>query len=335
MTYQASSLRAAGVAPAGLHDKLLLVDDDPGMIQVLGRVLAQYPRLRFATSGEDALQLAATDPPDLILLDAEMPGMSGFEVCATLKRDPRLANSTVIFVTGHTDARIEASVFELGAADFISKPVNPAVVCARVATHLRMRRMTVELERLARFDALTGVANRRVFDERLEGECARAVRHGHPLSLLMIDVDHFKRFNDHHGHPAGDACLREVAAMLACGAQRPDDLLARYGGEEFTLLLPQTGAAGAAAVARRVLAAMAKRALPHGNSPTAAHVTLSVGVAVLDDWHVDGRQPEPPQALLAAADRALYAAKAAGRASAWQLPLGRDASQPLVPSKAE
>jgi diguanylate cyclase (GGDEF)-like protein len=164
-----------------------------------------------------------------------------------------------------------------------------------------------ELERLATTDALTGLANRRRFDERLAEELQRARRHATSLALLLVDVDHFKRYNDRHGHPQGDRALHAVAAVLAQQARRPGELVARYGGEEFALLLPQADAANAHAVAERCREAMATLALAHGDSPTAAWVTLSIGAA---RW----RHDEDAAAFVARADAALYAAKAAGRA---------------------
>ena len=184
-------------------DNILLVDDDPGAIQVLGRILSGSGNLRFATSGEDGLRLARESAPDLILLDAEMPGMSGFQVCKALKADPALADVPVIFVTGHSASTFEVAGFELGAADFIAKPVVPPLFLARVKTQLRVKRTADEARRIATIDVLTGVANRRRFDESLSQEWRRARRSGSALALLMIDVDHFKRFTERHGHPAG------------------------------------------------------------------------------------------------------------------------------------
>jgi diguanylate cyclase (GGDEF)-like protein len=163
-----------------------------------------------------------------------------------------------------------------------------------------------ELRRLSETDALTGLPNRRVFDRHLDEEVARARRHDLPLALLAIDIDHFKRYNDCHGHPAGDAALQSVAAVLARQARRPSDLAARTGGEEFVLLLPHTNAEQALAQAERLIRAVDEAALPHGDSPIAGHLTLSVGAALLrPGWNAEG--------LKAAADAALYAAKQAGR----------------------
>ncbi|WP_232540170.1 diguanylate cyclase domain-containing protein [Azohydromonas aeria] len=309
-------------------DKILIVDDDPVMIRALGRILGDYPGRQFAMSGSSAIEQALADPPDLMLLDAQLPDLSGFAVCKRLKADARFSRMPVIFITGQGDRDTEAMVFELGACDFIAKPVNPLVLQARVATQLRMRRMTAELERLAHTDELTGLANRHVFDDRLSLECRRAAHGGQPLALVMVDVDHFKAYNDHYGHPAGDACLREIAAVLRGCMQRPGGLVARWGGEEFALLLPATDAAGCAAVVQRLLQALALRALPHARSACGPHVTASVGVACL----APGVHAPPDMAgqLLARADGALYAAKAQGRAQCWLVPPGQDRAELLV-----
>jgi PleD family two-component response regulator len=227
------------------RDRILLVDDDAGAIAMMGRALASLGELRFATSGADALRLARESAPDLILLDAEMPGMSGFQTCELLKAEPALADIPVIFVTSHSEPEFEVSGLDIGAADFIAKPINPPLLLARARTQLRVKHMADELRRLSTTDALTGIANRRRFDEVFMREWQRARREGESIALMMIDVDHFKRYNDHYGHPAGDACLKAVARAVAECAHRPADLAARYGGEEFALLLPHTPTAAA------------------------------------------------------------------------------------------
>jgi diguanylate cyclase (GGDEF)-like protein len=312
-----------------MSDSILLVDDDPGTIQLLSRILAGVGDLRFATSGMDALRLARSSVPDLMLLDAEMPGLSGYQVCEAFKADPLLADVAVIFVTSHDEARFQIAGFELGAVDFISKPVTAQLVLARVQAQLRVKRMADELRRIASVDFLTGVANRRRFDELLEQEWRRALRRGDPLGLLMIDVDHFKLFNDRYGHPAGDACLRSVAQALAGASARPADLVARYGGEEFTVLLPQTPRAGAEHVARCALQAVAALDIEHESSQTGQRVSVSVGVACFDDESANwvpasarSRLAEETRLrgayidLVRAADKAMYSAKHAGRARA-------------------
>jgi len=317
---------------ASMNDRILLVDDDPGTIQLLGRILSGLGELQFATSGADALRLAQASAPDLVLLDAEMPGLSGFQVCKALKSDPALAEVAVIFVTRHNEPAFEVSGFELGAADFITKPFTAQLVLARVKAQLRVKHMADELRRIATVDVLTGVANRRRFDELLDREWRRARRSGDPLSLLMIDVDHFKLFNDHYGHPAGDACLRAVAQALAGASTRPADLAARYGGEEFCILLPQTPRAGAEHVARSVLDAVEALGIAHAASPRGQQVTVSVGASCYDEdsasWKpasTESRYADDigvrsaPMDLVRAADKALYGAKRAGRARAWLL----------------
>jgi diguanylate cyclase (GGDEF)-like protein len=278
------------------------------------------------------LRLARDAAPDLMLLDAEMPGMTGFQVCEAFKADPALTDVAVIFVTKHHEPAFEVSGFELGAADFIAKPFTAQLVLARVNAQLRVKHMADELRRIATVDVLTGVANRRRFDAVLEQEWRRARRSGEALSLLMIDVDHFKLFNDHFGHPAGDACLRAVAQALVAASLRPADLVARYGGEEFTILLPQTPRDGAEHVARCVLQAVQALDIAHLASPSGPRVSVSVGVGCHDEvsasWTPASTESRFAEAagvqstamdLVRAADKAMYCAKHAGRARAWLL----------------
>lgn len=331
------------------HD-ILLVDDDPGAIQLMGRILAGVGKLRFATNGRDALRLASEAAPDLILLDAEMPGLSGFEVLGALKADPALADVPVIFVTSHAEPDFEVAGLELGAADFIAKPVHAPLLLTRVKTQLRLKHLADALRRVAMTDSLTGLANRRSLDEALAREWRLARRNGHALALLMIDVDHFKQFNDCYGHPAGDACLEAVARAAVGVSMRPTDLVARIGGEEFVMLLPHTPREGAGFMAQRVLEAVGALAIEHANSPSAGHVTVSIGVACYDeasgcwvepsgDSGFASRLPNPCSManLMRAADLALYAAKHGGRAQAWLLDIADiDAptlAQPIPPAE--
>ena len=319
--------------PGPIACNILLVDDDPTVIHALGRILSSTADLRFATSGEAALRLAQAAPPDLILLDAEMPGMSGFDVCRRLKADPQLTDVPVIFVTRFDTPASEVAGLDLGAADYIAKPVNARLVLARVKTQLRLKRMTDELRRLAAIDVLTGVANRRSFDEALDHEWRRSRRTGSALSLVMIDIDHFKLYNDLYGHPAGDTCLRDFAQALLGASKRPSDHVARYGGEEFVVLLPQTDRAGSIHVAQQFLAAIAALDIVHAASPTSSRLTASIGVACCDRDSVrrlaDGTAvldahplPFAVDEFARAADLALYAAKHGGRARASLLDIG-------------
>jgi diguanylate cyclase (GGDEF)-like protein len=305
---------------------ILIVDDDPGTIQLLARVLVHTGTLRFACNGADALRLAREATPDLILLDAEMPGMGGFQVCKAIKADAVLADVPVIFITSHGEAAVEVAGLELGAADFIAKPISASLVLARVRNQLRVKRMADELRRISTMDMVTGIANRRRFEDTLGQEWRRGRRHGTPMALLMIDVDHFKLFNDRYGHPAGDACLRAVAQALAGVSMRPADLVARYGGEEFVVLLPHTPRRGAEIVAENVLHTIGSLDIAHAASTSASHVTVSIGVAAYDEdsacWlpgSVESRYTGDSQTrttamdLVRAADMALYSAKHRGR----------------------
>ena len=301
------------LAELGARQSLLLVDDDAASVQVLARMLAGLGELRFALSGEDALRLARESPPDLILIDAEMPGLSGLEVCAALHADPLLTDVPVIIVTGHTEAAVEVAGFAAGASDFIRKPPVAEVVVARVRTQLRLKALGDALRASALTDGLTGLANRRRFDQDLRVECERARRSHESLALLMIDVDRFKRYNDRYGHVSGDACLRQVGAAIRSAIRRPGDLAARYGGEEFGVLLPQTDAAGARAMAQRIVDAVAALALPHADGGNRGIVSVSAGWAAARPDQDAAVVASRGEALVEAADRLLYAAKAAGR----------------------
>lgn len=307
--------------------RLLIVDDDPSCLRLLHVILADVAEVFMACSGEEALRQIEKHAPDLVLLDADMPGIGGYGTCMALKANPDTADLPVIFVTAHADTDSETKALALGAVDFIHKPVNPPVVVARVKTHLALKQKSDALRRLTAVDALTGIANRRAFDDSLNREWRRAMRRREPLSLLMLDIDFFKRYNDAYGHLAGDACLQLVAHTLADSAQRAGDVTARYGGEEFAVILPHTSPADAQAIAERLCRSVRSLGIPHGDSPVGPQVTISVGVASLfvpcpkdqiNDkpclpCHLFDSCRTGPDALLALADQALYAAKHNGR----------------------
>ncbi len=291
------------------NGRLLVVDDAMENIQILNHVLGEEHEVLFAMNGEKALELARQHQPDLILLDAVMPGMDGYEVCASLRAAAELRDIPVIFVTALTTPEDETRALEAGAVDFITKPFNVAVVRARVRTHLTLKRQSDALRELTLTDSVTGVANRRSFDTAIESEWRRCARSQTPLSVIMIDIDHFKLYNDAYGHQAGDDCLRQVAgAMVQCAGRSPD-LLARYGGEEFVILLPQVGRDGAETVAQRILDAVQELAIPHRMSSVSDAVTVSLGLATVmpAEGHGDADQ------LVRSADDALYRAKKNGR----------------------
>ncbi|WP_044874457.1 diguanylate cyclase [Pseudomonas sp. LFM046] len=287
---------------------ILIVDDSVDTIRLLSGMLKDQCQILFATSGEKGIGLARLHQPALILLDVEMTGLNGYEVCAALKADPTTKDCAVIIVTAHTGMDSEIRALEAGAVDFITKPFNPPVVRARVQTHLRLQQHTAMMRQLANRDGLTGLYNRRCFDEALTQEFERHRRQSLPLALALIDIDHFKAYNDHYGHPQGDVCLQRVATAIETAARRPGELVARYGGEEFVTILPHCDAHDAKKFAERLCEVVRSLQLAHRTSETAELVTISVGVASL----VPSVESTTLQ-LIALADQALYQAKAAGR----------------------
>jgi two-component system cell cycle response regulator len=415
---------------------ILIVDDAPENLAALRKLMVEQGYQTFvATSGERALKIARRVHPDLILLDVMMPGMDGFETCRQLKSHSATQRIPVIFMSARTGTEDVVAGFDIGAVDYISKPLRMAEVCARVRTQLQIRSksetqeeqaerlrtivnnmaeglLIIEadgriqftnpacdkylgyqenelagrdiadllnplvaqeyldyfdryaaapeaahnhgtreviirhrngssvcmdltltpmylrqplfigllhdithhkqsedaLQRAAMVDPLTKIANRRHFDTFLEKEWQRATRSGQPLSLVVLDVDHFKLYNDTLGHPAGDACLQQVAQAIASHALRPTDLAARYGGEEFVLLFAETDSSAAYLLAEAIRAHIEALQIPHPRSTTSAWLTVSIGVATIHPHQLDNTE-----SLFVAADRAMYVAKEGGR----------------------
>jgi diguanylate cyclase (GGDEF)-like protein/PAS domain S-box-containing protein len=415
---------------------ILIVDDAPANLELLRKLMSEQGyQVYVALSGERALAIAERAQPDLILLDVMMPDMDGFETCQQLKQNPLTQRIPVIFMSARSDTDDVVAGFDIGAVDYIAKPLRMAEVCARVRAQLQIRsnsetqeeqaerlrtivnhmaeglliieadgriqytnpacdhylgyrenelagRSIAELlspmvtqeyldyfamhaanpdtahnhgtrevairhraghalsmdltltpmylrqplyigllhdithhkqsedalQRAAYLDPLTKIANRRHFDSFLEKEWQRSVRNGGVLSLVVLDVDHFKLYNDSLGHPAGDTCLQQVAQAIDSHACRPGDLAARYGGEEFVMLFSETEADSAMLLAETIRANIEALHLPHPRSTTSAWITVSIGVATIRPHQLDNRE-----ALFVAADRALYVAKEAGR----------------------
>ncbi|MDW7672533.1 MAG: diguanylate cyclase [Bacillota bacterium] len=288
---------------------VLIVDDSAINVHILEKLLEDEVDVKAATDGRTALEIAFSDhPPDLILLDVMMPDVDGYTVCRMLKGAPETRDIPIIFVTALNLDEDEAKGLEMGAIDYIIKPYNAAIVKARVRNHLELKRYRDLLKNASHVDGLTGIANRRRFDETIETEWKRAFRDRKPLSLLMVDIDFFKPYNDAYGHLAGDECLRKIAATLADSLKRPGDLAARYGGEEFACVLPGVDASGAQKIARRIQAAIQELAIPHRGAATHTHVTASIGAATLMPAGRGGWEN-----LVAQADKALYQAKKQGR----------------------
>ena len=303
--------------------KILIVDDSATVRHSLSdavRTMKHEPLV--AESGERAVEMFATERPRMILLDVNMPGIDGYETARRIRAAYPDDWIPIIFLSANEyDQNLDRAI-ECGGDDYLVKPVSAVVLSAKMRALQRqddMRRKLADLsaelttanrrlETLASQDGLTGIANRRTFDFLLERHFSQAVRQHSPLSVALCDVDHFKAYNDHYGHPAGDACLRQIATALARSCRRGADFAARYGGEEFALLLPDTPAEGARHVIETAREHAAALALPHERSATAKIVTFSAGIATL----IEGRDSAPPQ-LVARADQALYRAKELGR----------------------
>jgi diguanylate cyclase (GGDEF)-like protein len=277
---------------------VLIVDDQAANVHALARILGDEVTTLFALDGHQALARVESQPIDLILLDVMMQGLDGFTVCQRLKADPRTASIPVIFVSGLTEGADEERGFAVGAVDYIHKPFLPAIVRARVQTQLKLRAALEQLERMARTDPLTGLANRRHFDQRLAVLAAESRVNGSPLSLLVCDVDHFKRVNDQNGHSEGDAVLVGVARRLV-DAVGGGALIARWGGEEFVCAV-RLDPTAALDLAERIRERVRVE-------PIAGHaITVSIGVAPVDP--VRGTRT-----AFLLADAALFRAKQAGR----------------------
>lgn len=286
---------------------ILIVDDILSNIQILAEALCSDYRIKVANNGENAFKIALREQPDLILLDVMMPQTNGFEVCRRLKENLDTHKIPVIFVTCLNSEIDEEMGLNLGAVDYITKPVMIPTTKMRIRNHILLKQQMDLLESLALIDGLTHIANRRRFDETLEKEWASAKRNEAPLSLIMIDIDHFKKYNDHYGHGEGDLCLKKVALRLSSSLVRPCDLIARYGGEEFVVILPNTPQIAALQIAERLRASIEQLGLPHAYAK--AMVTISLGVATL----LKIPENSLPSLLNDAADRALYKAKENGR----------------------
>ncbi len=319
---------------------ILLVDDKPENLRLLSALLEEQGyEVREAINGSIALKAAQAAPPDLILLDINMPGMSGYEVCQKLKTSESTREIPVIFISALNEAWDKVKSFSVGGADYITKPFKVIEVLARVKNHLMIRqlqkrlqeqnaqlrdeieerkraetalkRANQELQRLSVLDSLTQIANRRRFDEYLTQEWQQAFQSQQPLAMILCDVDFFKPFNDTYGHQAGDQCLYQVAQAIGQAIARQKEyreLVARYGGEEFAVILPGLSLEGVSQVAQAIQTQIHNLGIPHIASQVSEHVTVSMGISsVIPDSEAD------PATLISLCDQALYTAKAEGR----------------------
>jgi diguanylate cyclase (GGDEF)-like protein len=305
--------RKASMRHATKPHRVLMVEDSPAALDVYcERLKRRGYSVSGASSAEDARRELSTTVPDIVLLDVFMPGVSGFDLLREMRNTPRTATIPVILTSALTDTKHIVEGLSLGANDYVTKPIVMPILAARMEGLLRssqlVKRLEVQTEllsNLAAFDELTGVYNRRSLFHHLEAELSRCERYGRSLSLLMLDVDHFKHVNDHYGHLAGDAALRSVAATLQ-SILRVMDLVCRYGGEEFCVILPETNETGAYSAAERLRSAVERQLFSHSSNSIA--LTVSIGVA---SWVPAATATIPD--LLARADEALLEAKQGGR----------------------
>ncbi len=321
--------------------KILIVDDSQVVRTSIEKILKTqgFENLCFADSARKALEMLGVSASreerneqadyDLILLDIVLPDIDGRAACRLIKSAEHLADVPVIMVTSLTKKDDLKKAFDAGAVDYITKPIHEVELLARIQSSLKLKmeidqrkgrelellKVTKQLEeavqaldRLSTMDGLTGIPNRRFFDQALQKEWNRARRHARELSLVFIDIDCFKAYNDTYGHLAGDDCLKAAAGLLQQNLRRGGDMIFRYGGEEFVVLLPETFAEGALQIAEKMRKAVETARITHATSPVAGHLTISLGVVTA----VPGKDALP-DSFIAAADKALYAAKEGGR----------------------
>ncbi len=280
---------------------VLIVDDVPANIQSLAEILKDKYRIKVATDGFRSLELAVTEPlPDLILLDIEMPGMNGYEVCEKLKQEPATKNIPVIFVTANDQEEDEEHGLQMGAVDYITKPIRSLIVAARVNTHITLKKQRDLLTAMATHDQLTGLFNRHYLMESSVKCISHAIRHKHDISLMIMDIDHFKIVNDDYGHPFGDRVLQKIANVLISECRR-EDVVTRFGGEEFVILFDFCNLKDAANKSETI------RSMIEALQPEGHLITSSFGVTQLSF------KDDSLDSMIKRADQALYMAKESGR----------------------
>jgi diguanylate cyclase (GGDEF)-like protein len=316
---------------------ILIIDDNLTNLRVAVSHLQESGfTVLVAQDGKSGLERAEYAHPQLILLDILMPDLDGFETCRQLKLNDKTCHVPIIFMSALSDTEDKVKGFNAGAVDYVTKPIQREELLARITTHLRIQALTQqlqrqnqqlqqqaialaqakqatedanqELQRVAYSDSVTAIANRRRFDQHLRQEWQRLARDREPLSLILCDIDYFKRYNDHYGHQAGDFCLKEIAQAMDRIMKRASDLVARYGGEEFAIILPNVRLKGAIHIARLIQMEIRHLEIPHAQSSVSPNVTLSLGISS----QIPNLEYQP-ESLITAADRALYQAKAQGR----------------------
>ena len=289
------------------RSSVLIVDDESVNIKILAHILGSEYKIITATSGMDAIKTAKEKSPDIILMDIMMPDMDGYQTLSLIKKNEDICKIPVIFITGLDSDEDEEKGLSLEAADYITKPFSSSVVKLRVRNQIKMLQQMRTIEELSYLDQLTGLSNRRSFDDRLRMEWKQAVREKTHISILMMDLDKFKAVNDIYGHMHGDIVLQTVSGIIKKIYRRPGDFASRWGGEEFVVLLPNTPAEGAVEIAEKIRAQVETTDIPHENGEI-TKITLSIGVNSLIPT-----QDSAINDFLDHADKSLYAAKEAGR----------------------
>ncbi|MCL2216198.1 MAG: diguanylate cyclase [Defluviitaleaceae bacterium] len=288
---------------------ILIIDGDPLALGALSTILSSQYLVKATSNGDAGLLMAEEYGIDLIILDLPIKGTPDHKLLTTLKTNDKTKDIPVVIVTGSEACSDEIAALRNGAVDYIRKPFVAEVVTLRVGIHLKLLTQMRMIERFSLTDGLTGTNNRRCFDQQLKIEWTRAARTGSWISLLMIDIDHFKQFNDEYGHLSGDAALKTVAGVLTNTVQRGSDYVFRWGGEEFAVILPETSVIGAKVVAEKIRANI--EAAPVTCSGEFAHITASIGASTII--------PDPSghssamEEFCEEVDRALYKAKGLGR----------------------
>ena len=290
------------------ESRILVVDDCVESLNPMIEILSSLYSVMSATNGYDAVKLVNKHKFDLIIMDVVMPKMNGYDACRQIKKNRATAEIPIIFLTGQSESRHEALGFSIGAVDYILKPASLSILLARVRAHLLNSRRQNKLSLLTYQDHLTQIPNRRRFNEMYSLEHKHALRYKKPLSLLVIDIDEFKKYNDFYGHVKGDECLKEIGLALLSCQRRPGDLVSRLGGEEFVVLLPDNDEEGALHVANRILTTIESLAIAHAPEAKYPVVTVSIGLATMKT-ETACTQKE----LIEIADKMLYSAKGKGR----------------------
>jgi diguanylate cyclase (GGDEF)-like protein len=291
-------------------NSLLIVDDEKLNIMTLTHILSPDYIVYAAKDGQDAIEVAKELLPDIILLDIIMPDMDGYEVITTLKNAKETCHIPVIFVTGLSNHEDEEKGLNLAAADYITKPFSPAIVKLRVRNQIQILHQLRTIELLSTTDQLTAIPNRRSFDNRLNFEWTRAMRDSTPISIFMIDLDRFKRYNDTYGHQQGDVALKTIAGIFTQSFKRSSDFVARWGGEEFAVLLANTPSDGALNIAEQIRANVENTIIPLANG-SKTKMTICIGVhTLIPSSHT---QSCTIDSFISGADEALYIAKKTGR----------------------